>query len=248
VTPPIIEVLPAEPTEAPPVVLVHGAANSASVWTYWQQQLADAGIASYAAGLRGHDPGDATTDLGGTSMHDYADDVRAASAALNERPVVMGWSMGGLIAMMVAATGEASACVGLAPSTPARRIEDSVEIRRGEYDATEYGITSHDPADQPAMPDLDIDEREIALASLCRESRRASDERKAGIVIESLPCPLLIVTGGQDRQWSRSRYDGLWLDADYAEVEGASHWGLVLSRRALDPLVPRLCDWIRKLD
>jgi len=131
VTPPIIEVLPAEPTEAPPVVLVHGAANSASVWTYWQQQLADAGIASYAAGLRGHDPGDATTDLGGTSMHDYADDVRAASAALNERPVVMGWSMGGLIAMMVAATGEASACVGLAPSTPARRIEDSVEIRRG---------------------------------------------------------------------------------------------------------------------
>ena len=108
----------------------------------------------------------------------------------------------------------------------------------------EYGIASRDPNDQPAMPDLDLDERNVALASLAPESRLARDERKAGIVIESLPCPLLIATGAADANWPRSAYDGLWLQADYIEVEAASHWGLVLNHRALGTLAPRIVSWM----
>jgi hypothetical protein len=94
------------------------------------------------------------------------------------------------------------------------------------------------------MPDLDREERVIALTSLGPESRWARDDRKAGIVIESLPCPLLIVTGGADPLWPRAKYDGLWLAADYLDIEGASHWGLVLSRRALGEIVPRVVAWL----
>ena len=105
-------------------------------------------------------------------------------------------------------------------------------------------ITSRDPADQPAMPDLDADDRAVALASLANDSRLARDERRAGIAVASLPCPLLIVTGTEDAQWPRSAYDGLWLSADYIEAEGASHWGLVLNRRALAALVPSVVTWV----
>ena len=111
----VLEKLPAEPSDQPPIVLIHGAANSASVWTYWQDALAQAGIASYAVNLRGHGP-EEHDDLSNTSMHDYADDVRSCVEQLDGKPVVMGWSMGGLLAMMVAATGEAVACIGLAPA------------------------------------------------------------------------------------------------------------------------------------
>ncbi len=156
----------------------------------------------------------------------------------------MGWSMGGLVAMMVAASSNCAACIGLAPSTPTLTLDASVEIRDGEFGAEEYGITSDDPADQRAMPDLDLEERKVALASLGRESRRARDERKAGVVIESLPCPLLIVTGSDDGQWPTSHYNGLWLDADMHEVAGTSHWGLVLSRRALATVLPVVTDWV----
>jgi pimeloyl-ACP methyl ester carboxylesterase len=152
--------------------------------------------------------------------------------------------MGGLVAMMVAAKGDAAACIGLAPSTPTLKLDATVDVRDGEFGAEEYGITSDDPADQRAMPDLDMEERNVALASLGRESRYARDERKAGIVIESLPCPLLIVTGGNDRQWPIAHYDGLWLDADMHEVADASHWGLVLSRRALATMLPVVTDWV----
>ncbi|MEX0786033.1 MAG: alpha/beta hydrolase family protein [Dehalococcoidia bacterium] len=243
-----VTVRPDGTERSPPFVLVHGAANSAGVWTRWQRALAERGFASHAVDLRGHGESE-PIDLSRTSMAGYADDVRAVTASLDRKPVVMGWSMGGLVAMMVAAHGKAAACVGLAPSTPARKRDASVELREGEFGAEEYGITSRDPEhEHPAMPDLDREERAIAMASLGRESRYARDERKAGVVIESLPCPLLIVTGSADVQWPRERYHGLWLDADYASIDGASHWGLVLSRRALDVAVAAVVDWVEGLD
>ena len=67
-------------------------------------------------------------------------------------------------------------------------------------------------------------------------------------MIERLPCPLLVVTGTLDRQWPRKRYTDLWLAADYLEVEGASHWGLVLNRRALERAIPAVLEWIGRVD
>jgi pimeloyl-ACP methyl ester carboxylesterase len=236
-------VLPSHPNLHPPIVLVHGAANSSSIWAFWQQKLAADGWASYAIDLRGHGRSD-VVDLAKTSMHDYAADVCTLAQQFKQPPVVLGWSMGGLVALMVAAAGIASACIALAPSTPTQQRDPSVELRTGEFGPEEYDITNHDPDEQRAMPDLNREERLIALASLGRESRLAKDERKAGIVIESLPCPLLLVTGTADRAWPAERYHDLWLQADYLSVEGASHWGLVLNRRALATLIPAASRWL----
>lgn len=240
-------VLPSEPNARPPFVLIHGAANSAAVWTYWQQTLAAAGYASHAIDLRGH--GDSTpTDLSHTSMRDYADDVCSLIAQLATPPILIGWSMGGLVAMLAATcASRVAAVIGLAPSTPASTVDESLPLRIGEFDASEYGITSRDPDHQPAMPDLDREERVVALSSLCSESRYARDERARGVVIESLSCPLLIATGTADAQWPRSRYEDLHLPAGHISVEGASHWGLVLNRRALTTLVPEVINWLDAL-
>ena len=235
--------LPRGAADRPPVVLVHGAASSAPVWRFWGRELAALGWASYAIDLRGHGRSD-PVDLSHTRMHDYAADVRLLASQLRRQPVLLGWSMGGLVAMMAAAGGDAAACVCLAPSVPARQVDASVALRAGEFGAEEYGITSQDPDRQPTMPDLDAEERRIALASLGRESRLARDERKAGVVIQSLPCPLLIVTGAADSQWPPERYDDLWLEADQIVLEGVSHWGLVLNRRALATAVPSVLRWL----
>jgi pimeloyl-ACP methyl ester carboxylesterase len=239
----ISAVLPDTMPDYPPLILIHGSANSAAVWTFWQQALAAQGWPSYAIDLRGHGQS-GPRPLSHTSMQDYAADVTVLVTQCRQPPVLIGWSMGGLVALMVAATGVAGACVGLAPSTPARQLNTSVVLRTGEFGGEEYGITSHDPDEQPAMPDLDREERLMALASLGRESRLARDERQRGIIIEVLPCPLLIVTGTGDRAWPRERYNDLWLTADYLSVEGASHWGLVLQRRALNSMIPEVLRWI----
>jgi len=229
----------------PPLLLVHGAANSASVWAFWQRELATRGWPTYAIDLRGHGNSD-SIDLSHTSMYDYAGDVYQLIRQFRQRPVLIGWSMGGLVAMMVASSGHSAVCVTLAPSTPARQADPSVQLRPGEFTAEEYGITSSNPEDQPSMPDLDLEERAIALASLSRESRLARDERRRGIVIEALPCPLLVVTGTADNQWPSQRYDNLWLRADRLSVAGASHWGLVLNRRTLAQAITAVLSWIDK--
>ena len=239
----VTAVLPDQPTSGPAIVLVHGAANSASVWVYWQRALAEAGWASYAIDLRGHGRSDAI-DLASTSMADYAADVRSAIGQLAGEPVVMGWSLGGLVALMVAAEGGVQACVALAPSAPARTRDPAAPLRTGIFGPEEYGLTRGGEINQRAMPDLDAEEQSIAIDSLCDDSRYARDDRQAGVVIEQLDCPLLIATGTADRQWPLSRYDGFWLPATYIEAEGASHWGLVLNRRALAGLAPRVLAWL----
>jgi pimeloyl-ACP methyl ester carboxylesterase len=165
----------------PPIVLVHGAANSASVWRFWQAELAARGWSSWALDLRGHG-GSAAVDLGRTTMADYADDVVRLAADLARPPVVMGWSMGGLAALLAADRVGAAAFVGLAPSPPARTRDGAVPLREGTFGPEEYGVVTPDVDAQPTMPDLDQEERRLALASLGRESRRARDERKAGVV------------------------------------------------------------------
>jgi pimeloyl-ACP methyl ester carboxylesterase len=178
-------------------------------------------------------------------MADYVDDLVAVARTLPRPPVLLGWSMGGLVAMMAARVCAAVACVGLAPSAPTRTTDRSVPLRRGTFGAEAYGITSSSLSDQPTMPDLDLDERRIALASLGPESQLARAERAAGIVIEPLPCPLLIVTGTADTFWPRERYRDFPLPAEHLVADGASHWGLVLNRRVLATLVPAVLGWLR---
>lgn len=238
-------VLSDEHVERPPLLLVHGSANSAAVWTFWQRELAAHGWSSYAIDLRGHGKS-GPTSLSETTMDDYTNDVDALLRQLRERPVVMGWSMGGLVAMMVAAKGRARACIAVAPSLPARTINSSVELRTGEFGPEEYGITDPTTDDQPAFWDLDPEERRIGLASLGRDSRRARDQRRRGIVIEALPYPLLLITGSRDTQYPAQRYDDLWLPVDRMSMEGASHWGLVLNRRGIASVLPHLLGWLEK--
>jgi pimeloyl-ACP methyl ester carboxylesterase len=180
-------------------------------------------------------------------MQDYADDVAHFANQFSSKPVLIGWSMGGLIALMVAARGLAGACVALAPSLPTLQLDESVSLHSGVFDSREYGIVSGDPMKQPAMPDLDVEERQLALSSLGLESRLARDERKRGIIIRHLPCPLLVATGELDTNWPRESYAGLHLRAEFLTVEACSHWGLVLNRRALSRLVPIVSNWISRM-
>ena len=116
----------------PPVVLLHGAANSALVRTFWQHELAARGWPSHAIDLRMHGRS-GPIDLSRTSMHDDAADVATLLAQLPRRPLAIGWSMGGLVALMVADSGLAIACVGLAPSRPARQIDPSHASFHGKF-------------------------------------------------------------------------------------------------------------------
>jgi pimeloyl-ACP methyl ester carboxylesterase len=228
------------------VLLVHGAVSSAPIWRRWQILLAEGGWSSVAVDLRGHGASE-PVDLANVGMDDYLDDVLQIAATLPAPPVILGWSMGGLLALRFTEVAPSIGCIALAPSPPARERTADIEIRRGVFDAAEYGITSRDPEQQRAMPDLDLEDRRLALDSLSLESRRARDERAAGVPVTDVPVPILLLIGEADRQFGPTTYGDFHLPADRLLVPGASHWGLVLGENALDFVRDPVLAWLDHL-
>ena len=104
----------------PPVLLIHGMFGGAWYWEAYQAFLARHGYESHAINLRGHHGSRPVPDIGKVSLHDYVDDALELARSLNN-PIVIGHSIGGLIAQKVAEAGACRALVLLA-STPPRWI------------------------------------------------------------------------------------------------------------------------------
>jgi len=84
--------------KGPPLLLLHGIGNGAWVWKRDQQTMAQAGFSSWAVDLPGHGE-----DTGANpSLEQVCDQVMRAVQEFEEAPCIIGHSMGGLIAQMLA--------------------------------------------------------------------------------------------------------------------------------------------------
>jgi pimeloyl-ACP methyl ester carboxylesterase len=192
--------------DARSVLLVHGAGNGPWVFEGWHGAFGGAEVfaVDLHAGLR----------VAEASMQNYEASV-AATAGLLERPLaVVGWSMGGLAAMMAARRVEPDALVLLEPSPPAeiQGRDERIEAAAGTFDPEEaYG---------PFPPGV----------AKRFESALARAERKRGISVPRLSARTLVVYG---REFPDER--GRLLAAHYgaaADAVAADHWQLVLGAEA----------------
>ena len=154
-------------------------------------------------------------------MRDYANRVVDAASRLPEPLTLVGWSMGGLVAMMAAERAGASFLVVIEPSPPAevQGFDPSVVVpTSGTFDPERaYGRF---PAGVPARA----------------ESAVARAERKRGISVSSVPCPTLVVYGDEFPE-ERGRAVAHRYRAEALHLAGLDHWRLVL-----DPRVPQALE------
>ncbi len=99
----------------PVVIMVHGAFCAGWAYDDFRQPFEAAGYDCLTPDLRGHTPGQSAA---GASMADYAKDVAALIKAQATPPVLIGHSLGGLVAQMAAARAPVRALILLAPSPP----------------------------------------------------------------------------------------------------------------------------------
>jgi pimeloyl-ACP methyl ester carboxylesterase len=245
----------------PPLLLIHGAANAAWVWDFWRPELASLGWDANVLDLRGHGLS-LPVDFATVTMEDYVADVESVAAQMGARlgtePVLIGWSMGGLVAMMYAAKHrETPALVVLAPSPPlqVQGRSDPEEVRRtpgAPFGPELYGIYPDDPErSRPALVDLTDEEAKAVLKNSAGtlESGFARRQRKRGIDIPagSIRCPSLVVYGESDEHFppDLNHRISLFLAADSLAVPNAGHWGLVYSERAVREAAPKVDEWLR---
>lgn len=198
---------PSAPGTRPPVLLVHGMCGGAWMWENYQRRLAAAGYESHAVNLRGHHGSRPVPDIGAVSVRDYVDDAVEVARSLGN-PIVIGHSMGGLIAQKVAEAGTCRALV-LVASAPPRWIpvvSRLLLMRQLKYMPQ---LLLHRPL-LPSRADADVlmfnrtplADRDAQYARLVPESGRAGFELSFGLIAvheQRVTAPALVVTGLDDQ-------------------------------------------------
>jgi len=189
------------------VLFVHGMWGGSWYFRNYLYAAAQAGWDAWALDLRGHGLSPAPGGLGGTELADYVADVRRCLDQLGET-VLVGHSMGGLIAQKVAEGGGVAAAVFLtsAPPRGINAVSGSVLARMARYVpamlAGRAFTVSRAHADFLFLNRLTPEQREWAFPRFGAESGRAARELAlGGLAVDprAIRCPTLVVGADQDR-------------------------------------------------
>jgi pimeloyl-ACP methyl ester carboxylesterase len=104
-------------TVRPPILLVHGASSHAGHLDGWRKYFSLEGFDCHTPSLPGHAPSDPNA-LARSTLNDYLNALRREAAKLTAPPIIIGHSMGGLLAQQLAAVSPCQALVCVASAPP----------------------------------------------------------------------------------------------------------------------------------
>ena len=229
------------------VFMIHGGFARGACFDKLAAVFAEHGHRCLAPDLPYHNgasDGEVDPRLADCGVRDYVDALAATLTAMDEPPVLLGHSMGGLLAQMLAARGLAKALILLAPAAPWGIYPSTLYELRGSLGllttpgAWSRALTpTYDIAEQTTFHLLPPHERAEAYAFLVPESGKALFEilfwmldpaRATAVAPDSVRCPVLTIAASEDRVTppatvrqvaSRYRHAG-----DYREYPDNAHW------------------------
>jgi pimeloyl-ACP methyl ester carboxylesterase len=248
------------------VVMIHGAFCGGWVFEPWRAMFEAKGYRVHMPTLRYHDCGRRPPrELGAVSVLDYAGDLEKLLGGFKAPPVLIGHSMGGLLAQMLAARTPARAAILLAPSAPWGVLPSTpfeIVSAQALYFAGEFWNKPLKPkqwiAAANALDMLPEDERDRVFAHFVPESGRATFEimhwpldlnRATQIDPRQVTCPLLCVAGSRDRvnppatvRRVAQRYKGRVV---YEELRDHSHW--LIGEPGWEKIANRSLEWLAEM-
>jgi pimeloyl-ACP methyl ester carboxylesterase len=248
-----------------PVVMIHGAFAGPWAWEGFAGKFRAAGYKVHTPALRHHSGEKPPAVLGQTSLTDFVADLDAFLDELETPPILVGHSMGGLLAQMLAARRETAALILLAPSAP-WGVPPSTLFEIASAQAMLLNVGFWDTVLKPdehiagrhALDRVPQAVRDDVMARFVPESGRAIfeimhwglDMRRSGEVdARKLDCPLLVLVGGEDRINPPStveRVAGLYRElATYEKVPGMSHW--LVGEPGWEKVADRAINWLGQL-
>lgn len=206
-------------------LLVHGAGGGAWEWNRWCEVFRAQGIGTDALELQ-----PAPAGLAATTLHDYFVQVRAALHALPRPRMLVGASLGGLLALLAADDADALVLVNPLPPAPWHARLPA----RAWPDVVRWQGDARLASTRRAMPDADDASALFAFRHWRDESGAVLREAHEGVVANRPGCPTLLIASAQDEDvppaaiaamadaWGVSRLQTL----------SASHVGPLLGRHA----------------
>jgi len=245
------------------VVLIHGTSETGELWADIRDHLGRRGWTVHTPTLRHHDASvtNQATLVAGVSLLDYAADIADLTRGL-DTPLIGGFSLGGLIAQLVAARTPHRGLFCLTPSPgPGMRLPFSGVRVLGRH------FLQAAPWRKP-LPPLswevfrrsvanEQDEqtaREMYNGHLLFESGRAYSEigfpyldrgRAARVDYRAVTGPVLVIGGTRDRLGSTNilrQTAARYAHGQYVEIDGADH--MLTGGRFLPVMLRHLDQWL----
>jgi non-heme chloroperoxidase len=199
------------------IVMIHGMFGHGGFWANYRPFFERRGFEVLTPTLRMHEDryrDHPPSELGTVSMRDYADELAELIGALPSPPILVGHSMGGLLALMLAGRGLAERAALLCPVTP-YGIDNSslmgasvlMNVLRAPRLETKPVKLSYRGALKGGLEVLKPEQRRKTYALLGFDSGRALSEmvfwkrdeaRTTRVEPSDVTCPLLIVAAGRD--------------------------------------------------
>ena len=241
----------------PTVIMVHGAFCAGWAFETFRVPFEAAGYACLTPDLRGHAAGQSAL---GASTADYAADIAALIMAQTEPPVLIGHSLGGLVAQMAAARAPVRALILLAPSPPWGVAGGSIEEAASAmslYALGPFWLQAIEPdyasARHYSLNKIDKAGRKAVFARMVPESGRALwetlnwwiDPFMTTIVTSSrITAPVLALVGADDliHPPSTVRQTADRLGGETRVLPGMSHW--LLSEPGWEAVADLCLAWL----
>lgn len=228
-----------------PLVFIHGAFCGGWAFDSFRQPFEAAGFETHAPDLPFHHRDSDAHSLAQTGVRHYAKAIAAYCAELDAAPILIGHSLGGLVAQMAATRMHPAAVVLIAPSAPWGVLPTTFEETGGSLGlallgdywrrtvAPEYGVARHVTLDR-----MDGAAARRAFARFVPESGRAVMEvmqwwldptAATAAPAYKISAPILALAGGRDRVNPAStvrRIAGRFpaSQAAFHEFPEMSHW------------------------
>ena len=249
----------------PSVMMVHGSFCRPFVWDGFAGKFTQAGYQVQCPALRFHDMDEAPEALGTTSLADYAADLEDALDALDGPAILVGHSLGGLLAQMLAARRAVRALVLLAPSAPWGVPPSSLfEISQAQAMLLKVGFWNRllpldkEAMERQALSRLPAAERQAMLSRFTAASGRATFQavhwgldmgRTSEVDADKVSCPLLLLAGAEDRispPGTVERIAALYgKRATYEKLPGMNHW--LMGEPGWEAVADRALTWLGAL-
>jgi pimeloyl-ACP methyl ester carboxylesterase len=190
-----------------PLLFLHGLFAAGWMFERWMHYFAERGRAAFAVDLRGHGASDGVANGGAVTVAEYVEDAAQVARAIG-RVIVVGHSMGGLIAQKLAEAGAADAVVLVSPAPPRGIPLLSMRLlaREGRYlpalfRSREMRVRRAD-ADAMILNRIPPKDRDALFPRLESDSGRAGRDLMLGAIAvdpHRVRCPVLVLAADDDR-------------------------------------------------
>lgn len=235
----------------PPLLFVHGAFTGSWMWSKYIPHFVNQGFSCYVMNLRSHYKS-RSMDMTKITFEDYMHDVEEMILECGQAPIVIGFSMGGMLCQKIAESNEIAGLV-LIDSCISKEVNDTVPYINPSEETLGIVLAAPTREEESSMDESFADIL-FQRKYLSMESSKALGEIACwikgndgmSINYPLITCPCLVVKAVQsenDEKQGRATAD--YLAAEYQGLWGTTHTGLLVGQR-YGEVVDIVLSWLEK--